>query len=147
MAFGIDDAVAGVSNLLNNLIDKAWPNPEDKAKAEAIAMQAASSAELGKLKTQMSLALAEAQSGDKWTSRARPSFMYVMYIMILWSIPMGILSAFYPKTAVAIAAGMQAWLAAIPVDMWQVFGWCFGAYALGRSGEKVFNTIVRTRGK
>lgn len=143
MALGIDDAVAGVSNLLNSAINKIWPDPADKAKAEAITMAAAADATISTMRTQMSLALAEAQSGDKWTSRARPSFMYVMYAMILWSIPMGFLAAWKPELATAIALGMRSWLAAVPDMLWQVFGWCFGAYAAGRSGEKIMSMIKK----
>ena len=44
MAFGIEEAVSSVSNLLTTAIDKIWPNPEDKAKAEAMVMVAAADA-------------------------------------------------------------------------------------------------------
>lgn len=147
MAFGIDDAITGVSSLLNNAIDKIWPNPEDKAKAEAQTMIAAADAQVTLLKQQMSIALAEAQSGDKWTSRARPSFLYVMYLMILFGIPMGFLAAFNPELAKNVEAGLQGWLAAIPSDLWSVFGWSFGAYALARSGDKAGGLLSFVRGK
>jgi hypothetical protein len=31
----------------------------------------------------MAAVLAEAESPDPWTSRARPSFLYVMYVLLL----------------------------------------------------------------
>lgn len=84
----------------------------------------------------MAAILAEAQSQDPWTSRARPSFMYVIYVMILMGIPMGFLSAFRPDLAAAIAHGMQLWLAAIPEPLYALFGAGYMGYAYARSWEK-----------
>lgn len=84
----------------------------------------------------MSAILAEAASADKWTSRARPSFMYVIYIVILFGLPMGIVSAFSAETATAIAMGFKAWLAAIPDSMWGLFGAGFLGYTASRTYEK-----------
>lgn len=133
---GIDDAIAGVSKLLDDGMNKVWPDPAAKATAEATLMKAQSDAALGMLKQQMSVMLAEAQSTDPWTSRARPSFMYVMYILMLCAVPMGICSAISPATGVAIAAGMKGWLSAIPDAMWGTFGTAYCGYTLSRSWEK-----------
>jgi phosphotransferase system glucose/maltose/N-acetylglucosamine-specific IIC component len=84
----------------------------------------------------MSAIIAEAQSSDPWTSRARPSFMYVIYVMILMSIPMGILSAFNPAMAVAISAGMKSWLSAVPDSLWTLFGVGYVGYTGARMMEK-----------
>jgi phosphotransferase system glucose/maltose/N-acetylglucosamine-specific IIC component len=92
--------------------------------------------ELKELETRMSAILAEANSPDPWTSRARPSFLYVIYVMVLMAIPMGVLSAFRPDMAGAIAAGMQAWLAAIPEDLYVLFGVGYVGYAGARTFEK-----------
>jgi hypothetical protein len=136
MAFGIDDAIAGVSKLLDDGINKIWPDPTAKATAEATLMKAQTDAALAMMAQQMSIMLAEAQSKDPWTSRARPSFMYVMYILILCAIPMGVLAAFSPATAIEIAQGMQAWLKAIPDALWTTFGTGYGGYVIARSFEK-----------
>ncbi|RPJ07929.1 MAG: hypothetical protein EHM36_06140, partial [Deltaproteobacteria bacterium] len=84
----------------------------------------------------MSAILAEAKSQDPWTSRARPTFLYVVYLMILASIPMGILSAFKPDLAVSIAKGMQAWLSSIPDGLWATFGIGYSGYSIARSMDK-----------
>jgi hypothetical protein len=85
----------------------------------------------------LSAILAEAQSTDPWTSRARPSFLYVVYILILASIPMGFLYAFSPETAAAVTTGMREWLAGIPKDLIELFQWVMLGYIGGRSFEKV----------
>jgi len=57
-------------------------------------------------------------------------------VMILMSIPMGVLSAFEPQMADAIASGMQKWLAAIPEDLYVLFGIGYVGYAGARTWEK-----------
>jgi hypothetical protein len=132
----IDDAISGVAKLLDDGMNKIWPDPQAKATAEATLMKAQADAALAELKQNMSVMLAEAQSSDPWTSRARPSFMYVMYILILCAVPMGICSAVSPAAGLAIANGMKAWLAAIPDAMWGTFGTAYCGYTLSRSWEK-----------
>jgi hypothetical protein len=80
--------------------------------------------------------VAEASSQDKWTSRARPSFLYIMYIMILGAIPMGIVYSISPGTAADITVGVKAWLAAIPEAMWVLMGAGYLGYTTGRSFDK-----------
>lgn len=85
---------------------------------------------------QMSVVLAEAQSADPWTSRARPSFMYVIYVMLLAAIPMGIFAAINPKMAADVATGYQAWLKAIPSDLYALFGAGYLGYGAFRTFDK-----------
>jgi hypothetical protein len=118
------------------LIDKVIPDPRarDAAKLELLKMQG--SQDMETLRTQLSAIIAEAESTDPWTSRARPSFLYVMYTMILWSIPMGLIAAVQPKIAANVAAGMTAYLAAIPESMWALFGTGYLGYTAARSWGK-----------
>ncbi len=137
MAFGIDDAVTAVSNLADTIIKAAFPDPQDKAKADAIRSAAAVQAAVAETTAGLQAILEEAKSPDKWTSRARPSFLYVCYVMILAAIPMGVLWAFAPAAADAIATGLQKWLAAIPDAVWQLFTFGYLGYTGGRSWEKI----------
>lgn len=118
------------------LIDKIIPDPRarDAAKLELLKMQGGQ--EMETLRTQLSAIVAEAESTDPWTSRARPSFLYVMYTMILWAIPMGLIAAVQPKLAQNVAAGMTAYLAAIPESMWALFGTGYLGYTAARSWGK-----------
>lgn len=118
------------------LIDKLFPDPVEREKARAELARMAQEGELKELEVRMSAILAEARSKDPWTSRARPSFLYVMYALILWSIPMGCLAAFRPEAALKVAAGMQAWLGAIPEALWAVFAVGYTGYTAARSFDK-----------
>jgi hypothetical protein len=134
---GIDDAVAAGSALLNNVISRIWPDPTEAEKAKIAALQAESAAALDLMRVKLSAILAEAQSPDPWTSRARPSFLYVVYLLLLMAIPMGILAAFDPPLAERIAQGTRLWLAAIPGDIVDLFEMVMLGYIGGRSLEKI----------
>jgi len=137
MAFGIDDAVTAVATLADTVVKAAFPNPQDKAKADAIRASAAVEAAIAEANANLQAIVAEAKSDDRWTSRARPSFLYVCYLMILAAIPMGVLWAFAPGAADSVATGLQKWLTAIPDAVWQLFSIGYLGYTGGRSWEKV----------
>ena len=91
-------------------------------------------------KTQIAAVMAEAQSADPWTSRARPSFLYVMYALLLWSIPMGLIAAVQPQMARDIAAGMNAYLNGIPEPLYALFGTGYLGYTVARQWGKAQGT-------
>ncbi len=132
--------VEGLISPIANLIDKIIPDPRarDAAKLELLKLQG--SQEMEALRTQMSAILSEAASADPWTSRARPSFLYVMYAIILWAIPMGLIAAAQPQTARDIANGMNAYLAGIPEPLWTLFGTGYLGYTVARQWGKTKGT-------
>ncbi len=73
---------------------------------------------------------------DPWVSRARPAFLYVMYALLLWSIPIGLIAAFSPATALAMARGMGAYLSAIPEPLYALFGTGYLGYTAARAWGK-----------
>ena len=121
---------------LTSIIDRVIPdkNARDRAKLELLELQGTQ--EMAMLQTRMSAILAEAGSQDPWTSRARPSFLYVMYAMILWAVPMGIIAAFRPEAASAIAAGMNAYLNGLPEPLYALFGTGYLGYTVARQWGK-----------
>ena len=131
------DPATAVIDLGHSIIDKIWPDPVEAAKAKLALAQAEQPGELETLKQKMSVMLAEAQSADPWTSRARPSFLYVVYIMLLTGIPMGFISAWKPEVAQAVAAGFKSWLTAIPDSLYLLFGTVMTGYGIQRTVEKV----------
>jgi hypothetical protein len=118
------------------LIDKIIPDPKarDAAKLELLKLEG--SQELDRLRSEMAAIVAEAGSDDPWTSRARPSFLYVMYALLLWSIPMGLIAAARPETAEAIARGMNAYLNGIPEPLYALFGTGYLGYTVAREWGK-----------
>jgi hypothetical protein len=129
--------VEGLIGPIAKIIDKIIPDPEarDKAKLELLKLEG--SQDMEAMRTQLAAILTEAQSLDPWTSRARPSFLYVMYTLLLWSIPMGLIAASRPEMASAIARGMNAYLAGIPEPLYALFGTGYLGYTAARTWGKV----------
>ena len=118
------------------LIDKIIPDPAAREAAKRELVRLEGTQELERVKAQMAAVLAEAGSPDPWTSRARPSFLYVMYVLLLWSIPMGLIAAVRPATAEAIARGMNAYLTGIPEPLYALFGTGYLGYTVAREWGK-----------
>src|SRR3546814_11996283 len=99
----------GLIGPIAKLIDKIIPDPEarDRAKLELLKMEG--SQEMEAIRTRMTAIVAEANSADPWTSRARPSFLYVMYALLLWAIQMGLIAAARPDMAKGMPDGMKAY--------------------------------------
>lgn len=131
---GIMEAVVGP---VSKLLDKIIPDPQarDRAKLELLKLQG--DQELATIGAQMEAIVAEANSTDPWTSRARPSFLYVMYGLILWAIPMGLIAAADPRMAQGIAGGMTAYLRGIPEELYALFGTGYLGYTAARTWGKV----------
>lgn len=133
-------ALIDILSPVTKLIDKIIPDPKarDEAKLELLKLQGTQ--ELDAIRTQLSALIAEAQSPDPWTSRARPSFLYVIYAIILWSIPMGLIAAVQPQMARDIAGGMNAYLNGIPQPLWALFGTGYLGYTAARQWGKARGT-------
>jgi len=129
--------ISGLFGIGGKLIDKLFPDPTQKAQAQLELLRMQQAGDLDELKVQLSAIVAEAQSADPWTSRARPSFLYVVYLLLLWSIPMGLLAVFKPDAATAFTIGFKAWLASIPDPILTLFGTVMLGYSAGRTWEKV----------
>lgn len=119
------------------LIDKIIPDKEARARAKLELLSLEGTQELQAIEARLAAIVAEAQSADPWTSRARPSFLYVMYAMILFALPMGIIAAFTPQTANAIATGMTAYLHGLPEELYALFGTGYLGYTAARQWGKM----------
>lgn len=119
------------------LIDKIIPDKEAAARAKLELIQLEGSQELQQIETRLAAIVAEANSTDPWTSRARPSFLYVMYTMLLFALPMGMLAAFNPQVASDIGTGMNAYLNGLPEPLYALFGTGYLGYTAARQWGKV----------
>ncbi len=122
---------------ITSLLDKIIPDKEARAKAQLELLKLEGTQEMQMIEARLQAIVAEAQSPDPWTSRARPSFLYVMYVLILTALPMGLLSAFSPATASDIATGMNAYLGGLPDSLYALFGTGYLGYTAARQWGKV----------
>ena len=130
------DPITAILGIGGKIIDKIFPDQESKQRATVELAKMAQDGELKFLETQMSAIVMEAKSADPWTSRARPSFLYLMYLLILMAIPMGVLSCFRPDMATQIAEGMGAWLESLPDSLYTLFGVGYLGYTGARTWDK-----------
>lgn len=122
---------------VTSLIDKVTPDKKARDQAKLELLQLQGSQELAEIQARLSAIVAEANSHDPWTSRARPSFLYVIYVLLLWSLPMGLLAAFSPQTAKDIAEGINAYLSGLPEPLYALFGTGYLGYTAARQWGKV----------
>lgn len=120
-----------------SIIDKIIPDKEARERAKIELIKLEGTQELEGVKAQLSAIVAEAGSADPWTSRARPSFLYVMYALLLWALPMGLVAAFRPEAARDIAAGMNAYLNGLPEPLYALFGTGYLGYTAARQWGKI----------
>jgi hypothetical protein len=121
---------------LVSIIDKVIPDKAAREQAKLELLKLQGTQEMDAVNARLSAIVAEAKSTDPWTSRARPSFLYVMYAMILWGIPMGILAGFQPQRAHDIAMGINAYLNGLPEPLYALFGTGYLGYTVARQWGK-----------
>jgi hypothetical protein len=136
----MEDIVALLESLIGpiaSIIDKVIPDKEARARAKLELLELQGTQELKRIETQLSAIVAEARSHDPWTSRARPSFLYVMYVLLLAALPMGVLSAISPQAAADIADGINAYLGGLPEPLYALFGTGYLGYTAARQWGKI----------
>jgi hypothetical protein len=128
------DIIAGP---LTSIIDKVIPDKEARAKAKLALLELEGTQELRRVEAQLSAIIAEANSSDPWTSRARPSFLYVMYVMILAALPIGALSLLQPQAASQFAGAVTTYLRGLPDELYALFGTGYLGYTAARQWGKI----------
>ena len=88
-------------------------------------------------KQRYSAIVTEAGSQDPWTSRARPSFMYVFYALLIFLvIVLPLIGLAEPTAMTAVLGNIKLGFAAIPEEMWWTFTAGYLGYTTARSYEK-----------
>jgi len=123
------------------IIDKVIPDKEAREKAKLELLKEDNRQVLDEVKTDISAIIAEANSSDKWTSRARPSFLYLMYFCIIMCFVGGIIGIWFPAQIQEAAKNLNSLLNAIPESLW----WLFGAGYLGYTGGRTFDKWKQTK--
>ena len=86
----------------------------------------------------ISVMLAEASSSDKWTSRARPSFLYLFYfVLVALVIIAPFIGIFFPIGMGQFYVNVKVGFEAIPEPMWWVFCTGYLGYTAARQYGKV----------
>ena len=128
--------LGSIAELGGKIIDKLWPNKDEAEKAKLQLLQLQQAGEFKELEERMKAITTEASSADPWTSRARPTFMYVIYVLLLSALPFSVFFAVHPAAAMQVVEGFKAWLGAIPDSLLTLFGAGYVGYTVTRGYEK-----------
>lgn len=120
----------------SKIIDKLFPDKAEADKQKLALLTLQQNGEFKELEERMKAITTEGSSADPLTSRARPSFLYVMYVLLLSSIPFGLTYAINPIAANNFVTGFKSWFDAIPGDLYALFGAGYLGYGAYRSYDK-----------
>lgn len=120
---------------VGKILDKVIPDPAQKAQALLEAEKLRQDGSFRELELAIRAITTEAQSADPWTSRARPTFMYVFYGLIVSLVVIApALGIAAPDQMSQFFANVKAGFEAIPEALW----WTFSAGYLGYTGARTF---------
>jgi len=137
MAVGTAALVGGLFDIGGKVIDRMFPDPEEKARAKQELTKLEQEGELEQMSVRLSAILAEAKSDDPWTSRARPSFMYVFYLVILSLVIVApLVGVAYPEQMTLFFDNVSKGFTAIPEELWATFTAGYLGYGAMRSYDK-----------
>lgn len=129
----------GLVDLGSSLIDRLIPDPAQKAEAKQELKKMEQTGEIEALSKRMSAIQSEAESDDPWTSRARPTFLYVFYAVIISLVIVApVIGVAFPEQMNAFFSNVKLGFEAIPDELWMTFS----AGYLGYTG---FRTIEKKR--
>ena len=132
--------IGSLVDLGRAVLDRAIPDPTARAQAELELLRMQQDGTLKELNVRMSAIVEEAKSADPWTSRARPSFLYVFYAVILgMSVFAPLLGVFYPERMDLFFLNVGKGFGAIPEELW----WTFTVGYLGYAGARSFDKRVK----
>jgi Holin of 3TMs, for gene-transfer release len=123
-----------IGDVAKGLINRLWPDPAQQAEAQRKLIELQQTGELRGMELELAAILAEANSADPFTSRARPTFLYVMYTIIMLLVFGAIVGIWWPVQVFQAAENLTKLLAALPEQLW----WLFGTGYLGYTGARTF---------
>lgn len=123
------------------VIDKLIPDPQERERQKLAVLKMQQEGEFKVDELRYEAIVAEAKSLDSYTSRARPSFMYVFYAIILFlCVVMPLVGLINPAAITAVLATVKLGFAAIPEPMWWTFSAGYLGYTTARTLEKKSGT-------
>ena len=123
-------------NLANNFIDTFFESKEEKRAAKLKLLEMEQDGKLKEMQINMSAIIAEAQSKDPYTSRARPTFLYVMYALFGLCMVGSILGIWFPIEVFRASENMSLLFNALPGELYLLFGSGYLGYGYLRSKDK-----------
>lgn len=129
---GIAEIAVGA---FSKVLDKMFPDPSERARAAMELERMRGEGVFREMEAALSAIRAEASSSDPWTSRARPSFMYTFYAILVSLVVIApAIGVFQPTQMAVFFTNVAAGFKAIPEELW----WTFSAGYLGYTGARSY---------
>jgi len=132
-----DTMIKPALDSITTLIEQFHMSPEDKIKAQQAIADASQKAQADANNYEVQLnniagqnIRADAQSGDKFTQRARPLFMYIIEAILGFN---------YIGIPLTQMWGVKVSPIELPADLLTLFGVCVTGYVFARSAEKTLS--------
>ena len=126
------------------VINKLIPDPQAKAAAQLKLIEMQQNGEFKELEKRYEAIIAEAKSTDPYTSRARPSFMYVFYFVIISLVVIApALGVANPEEMKQFFANVKYGFDAIPEALWWTFSAGYLGYTTSRSYDKKIEAVAK----
>ena len=127
--------------LQSRLFDLLFPEPLMRQAAQQRLSEMGADHKFIAIRTELAASVTPFRAvPDRWTLRARPAFLYVMYAIILSALPLGTIAAVSPATARAMADAINRYLSGLPEPLYTLFGTGYLGYATLRQWGKVKGT-------
>lgn len=139
---GVAKEITGKSG--NEAVEALSKNPEALLKFKQRALELKNELEIERLRDKQderekrySIISAEANSKDMYIARARPTFMYIFYFLIISLVIVApFFGVFFPEEMKQFYANVGAGFNAIPDALWATFVAGFSVYTTARTYEK-----------
>lgn len=132
--------LGGLFDVGSKLIERLIPDEAARSEAKAQLALMEQNGELQQLQTRMSAINTEGGSSDPWTSRARPMFLYVFYVILaVMVIGAPLIGLRFPELMDLYYMNVTKGFAAIPEEVWWTFTTGYLGYGGLRTLEKVKN--------
>lgn len=125
----IGDVAAKIISLFKVPPEKALEHEAEMAKIQQDAIDKATAAAQAEIEAASANIRADAQSGDKFTQRARPSFMYIVEVILAWNY---ILAPLLNRRV---------------LDLPEPLFWLFGSAILGYTGARTWEKFMLAPGE
>ncbi|TCD04990.1 hypothetical protein EYB45_05540 [Erythrobacteraceae bacterium CFH 75059] len=122
---------------LSTVIDRVVDSSDARAAAKLALLRLGDTREFATLARRIANAVSPAPGRDPLTNRARPAFLYAMYVILLAALPLAALGALSPAAAEGAVHAATLYLRSLPQELYTLFGTGYLGYTAARQWGKI----------
>ena len=127
---------SGIVNEVGSIADNLFTSDEERQEQRIRQENQRLQHEVALMQARLSAIITESQSEDKVTSRARPMFLYVMYLLFLLMMIGAIIGIWYPTEMKQASENLSLLFHALPNELYALFGAGYLGYTGARTYDK-----------